>query len=345
MIIIIPTLATLRIPLFNSLNIKLNDKLVVLVKDLETKDRERGAFEKCEFEWHLFSRDTLSKLAKSHEVIVVTNTRDAVTCFVYKIYGKKIVFWIGETETTYAVRTKSVQKKFLKYVTLKSIDAFACYSYESCNFLARKYGIAAHKLFHLPQSIDYDSFDSALKIHKEGILKFVVISRLTKMKYVSRLVTEFTTFQNKFPEVELDIYGEGEEKQILEEMTKATNFIQVKGFVPYAHVPETLKRYDVFIMQTLQDSWGLTVNEAIASRLAVIMSECAPAKELITHRKTGFIYNPTISEDYQSALSWIMENRNRLGSMSDENYRNLIASYHYVKSADAFCKIENYLKK
>lgn len=345
MIFILPTLATLRIPFLNKLNDMLKGRLVVLIKEESTRDRERGELEKCNFKYHIFTKKILKREMQKEQIVVVTNTRDALQLMRFRFAGAKVIYWLGETETTYSFRTGTLLKKFIKYWTYKNIDMFACYSQETIDFLTRRYAINPRLLHHVPQSIDYSAFAKQSCLVDHNNVRFVVISRLDRTKNISRLIEEFAAAQKQYQNISLDIYGRGDQYSQLLHQSENLPFVNIRGFVPYKNVPNTLSKYNVFIMQTLQDSWGLTVNEAITAKLLVVISKYAPAKELIRHNASGYIFDPNNSESYTKAFNWVMDNLNISKKITNKNYNNVVTHYHSDLSAEAFFDIRRKLRQ
>lgn len=336
-------MASLRIPMFNELNRLLDGNLLILLKETQTKDREAAWFELCEFDWKIYNDVELSKEVAKHKVLVVTNTKDALTHLHYKLNGVKIVYWMGENSQTFRFRSKTIPKKLSKQLIYKGIDYFAAYSQESIEFLKEKYSIT--RAIQVPQSVDYYSFEERVKGVDNEKIRFLVVSRLIENKLLARLIDEFIKLKCKYPNIILDIYGKGPEDVNLRRQVNNVDFINVKGFLSYKDVLAKYCEYDYFFMQTIEDSWGLTVNEAIASKLGIIVSKYAPAKEMISNGKSGFVYDPYRSQDYDDALRWAIDNRENLDKITESNYTNAIDNYGYDKSAKAFFRINKLLSE
>jgi glycosyltransferase involved in cell wall biosynthesis len=339
-------LATLRIPMFNKLNELLNGDLLVLLKATQTTDRESAEFDKCEFDWDIYNERFIKERAGKGETLVVSNTRDAFTMLKYKhLNGTKIVFWIGETEQTYKFRTNTLLKKCFKYFVYKQIDFFACYSQETIKFLENKYNIDVSKKLQIPQSIEYDAFIKDKKYSEDGKIRFLVISRLIRNKFLLRLIDEFILLQRVHKNITLDIYGKGEDESQIRESIQSIDFIKLNSFVGYSEVPNIYNKYDYFIMQTVEDIWGLTVNEAIASKLGILVSKYAPAREMIVHDETGYIYNPYDSYSYKNAIEWAIIKFNSLDGLTEDNYIHALDYYNHTQAAQAYCEINTIMKK
>jgi glycosyltransferase involved in cell wall biosynthesis len=94
---------------------------------------------------------------------------------------------------------------------------------------------------------------------------------------------------------------------------------------------------DVFILPSKgpAETWGLSVNEAMANGKPVIVSnKCGCAIDLIEDYKNGFIFESENKEDLSNKLLQLYSQRNSISIMK-ENAKNKIASYSFIKVAQA----------
>lgn len=76
---------------------------------------------------------------------------------------------------------------------------------------------------------------------------------------------------------------------------------------------------DIFVLPTLNDSWGLVVNEAIHYGLAVICSSAAAAIELVDDA-TGLRVQPGDPDGLHLAMAALISNQRLLRRMQMNNY-------------------------
>jgi glycosyltransferase involved in cell wall biosynthesis len=67
---------------------------------------------------------------------------------------------------------------------------------------------------------------------------------------------------------------------------------KVVGPLPYERLGAHFEAADVFVLPTLEDTWGMVVSEAMAFGKPVLCSMYAGAKELVQHGVNGFIFDP-----------------------------------------------------
>ena len=196
-------------------------------------------------------------------------------------------------------------KEFIKKVILQGYSAAFVAGTESKNYLLNL-GFKREKIFWPWDVIDNNFFENS--IYKESISEkyFLCVSRLLKRKNLINLIKSFADYQNKGGKWGLKIIGSGnqygrliESREILVDKSsfEIINWLQLDQLIKY------YKGASAFILPSYFDNWGLVVNEAIASGLPCIVSKnCGCAVDLISHNKSGFIFDPTNN----SELSFLM---------------------------------------
>ena len=70
---------------------------------------------------------------------------------------------------------------------------------------------------------------------------------------------------------------------------RGTEGIDVLGSMPQPALAAELRRADVLVLPSRNDSYGMVVAEALASGTPVLVSEMVGAKDLVSEGKTGWI--------------------------------------------------------
>jgi len=105
----------------------------------------------------------------------------------------------------------------------------------------------------------------------EKIYKYIYPARFVKMKNHKLLIEAFISFHNKFPNTQLYLYGEGNEKdKVVKDILnkKANKFIFVEPYMN--NVTEMYNSADFLISTSLYEGFGLTIVEAISYGLPVL---------------------------------------------------------------------------
>lgn len=132
-------------------------------------------------------------------------------------------------------------------------------------------------------------FESRQNVDKHGIpekLKFVSIGSFKHQKNFDTLVKAFNLLDpEKFS---LDIYGDGPEREKLEQLLKQYQLKHVKLKGSAADIDKVLIAYDAFILASRYEGFGLAPLEAAAVGLPLLLSEIDVFKEVTKGYATYF---------------------------------------------------------
>lgn len=155
----------------------------------------------------------------------------------------------------------------------------------------------------------------------------VYIGRLSKWdKRVDRLLRIWKAIQKQYPNWNLEILGDGPEKESLEEMAIKLNLsnYHFRGFVD---IKEYLPRASILVMTSSSEGFPMVILEAANYGLVPIAYNISSGiSHLIKDSETGFLINPFDSKEYINKLSILMsdaELRSRIGN----NAREMAKSY------------------
>lgn len=132
--------------------------------------------------------------------------------------------------------------------------------------------------------------------------KFLFVGRLAKEKNLKLLIEVFA----QLPHLTLTIIGEGKEKSSLQSL--ASRNVKILGHVPNSLLPQYYQQHDIFVLPSLQEPWGLVVEEALFYGLPVIASNrVGCAIDLIQTYEVGALFDPTLIETLHSAIEWTID--------------------------------------
>jgi glycosyltransferase involved in cell wall biosynthesis len=137
---------------------------------------------------------------------------------------------------------------------------------------------------------------------------FLAINRFVTKKNLPLLISSYAKYRQQKGDLAWDLVlsGDGElrpqiEKQINE--LDLTKFVHLPGFLQQEELLPYFAHANCFIHASIQEQWGLVVNEAMAAGLPVIVSHrCGCFEDLVIEGVNGFGFDP---ED-QEALTQLM---------------------------------------
>ena len=147
------------------------------------------------------------------------------------------------------------------------------------------------------------------------------------MKNVSLQIKATRHIVKQFPQAELWIVGDGEQRQALEELCyplPVTRYVKFFGW--QENVEKFYRQADVFLLTSNSEGWGLAVVEAAAQGLPIIMTDVGLAGEVIKNNESGIVIPVDDQKELEKAMIKLIadaELRERLGRSAAEAVKKL----------------------
>ncbi len=144
-----------------------------------------------------------------------------------------------------------------------------------------------------------------------------IIARLSDVKGIDVLINAFPEVLAAFPQAQLWIVGEGPERMSLEKMVEVKGLSMRVRFEPEVNrTANILPILDVFVMPSLQEGLGLSVMEAQAAGIPVVVSEVGGLPDLVIEGKTGLLAPPGDSETLARKIIQMLKDPRQARSMA-----------------------------
>jgi glycosyltransferase involved in cell wall biosynthesis len=250
-------------------------------------------------------------------------------------------------------------KKILRRLFLKFIFSFidiALYTGEANKAYFEAHGIKENAMFFMPHAIDNNRFfvskkteDDALSF-REGIgipanaLVFLFAGKLESKKQPDVLVDAFLAINN--PQTYLIIAGSGELEELIKAKTKNKSNIKLIGFQNQLFMPILYASCNVFVLPSRgpNETWGLSINEAMAAGKAIIVSDaCGASYDLVKNKKNGLIFNKNKVNSLKESLQYFMDDialANKMGRESLERIKNYTYEHDCIALETLLSKIK-----
>lgn len=98
------------------------------------------------------------------------------------------------------------------------------------------------------------------------------------------------------------------------------------GWVDYGLIGSYFQNADVFVLPTLEDTWGMVILESMVFGKPVLCSRLAGAAEMIVDGVNGYLFNPKEPEEIAKLMRGFIDNPGLIPSMGKESQR-LISQY------------------
>lgn len=151
----------------------------------------------------------------------------------------------------------------------------------------------------------------ALRQERESAnpLRIVMVSRLEHGKKGQDLLIEAAAKLNGI--VHVDFIGEGSSREYLESLVKKLNAESIVSFLgvkPQPYIAEHLADYDLFVQPSRWEGFGLTVAEAMAAKVPVIVSEGQGPAEVTCGNLYGWTFENGNADDLAAKIKYIYDN-------------------------------------
>jgi glycosyltransferase involved in cell wall biosynthesis len=104
---------------------------------------------------------------------------------------------------------------------------------------------------------------------------------------------------------------------------KLKKYIEFKNYVTGAEMIELYKDSDVFVFVNDGFTWGISVFEAVAAKLPVIITNNIGAVDLIKENQTGWVVSPRAPIEVAEAITEIIDNRELAEKIANKAYSDV----------------------
>ena len=135
------------------------------------------------------------------------------------------------------------------------------------------------KTFVLNNFVSDDFFNLKKKSSYQGgeALKLIAVGTLKSLKNFEYLLEIFTHLKDY--NISLDIYGRGDPTKYQEVIDRTQVKVRMMG--PTSSLQDLLPEYDLFIMPSKFEGFGLSIFEAMAAGVPVMVSDISPLRSII----------------------------------------------------------------
>ena len=210
-------------------------------------------------------------------------------------YGRKDTLKISE-QHVYDINDKYIEK----LNKLKNIDYLMPVSK---NLLDEYKGKVHIKMQYIPLALNYYPKDNELsQVNNKNL---IAIGRLDKVKGFADLITIMDILVDKDPEIKLNIFGDGPEKESLQELIKEKHLeknIKLWGFKKYTFIKDYLKSSSLYLMTSFEESFGLVVIEAMSYGIPCIAFDSAKGVLDVINEDNGYLISNRDIELYTKTI-------------------------------------------
>lgn len=180
------------------------------------------------------------------------------------------------------------------------------------NSLIKYEFIPENKIFVLPNCIDYQKYNDAMIRKLISNKKEVVIGtvgRLEREKGLNYLLLAMKIILTRFPNVKLDIIGDGSALNELKNLSKKINISNsVNFFGKFVDVIPFYNKMDIFVLPSILEGFGIVLLEAMASGIPIVATNVDGIREVVINMSSGLLVPPKSPKAIADAISNLIEN-------------------------------------
>ncbi|OQP66884.1 hypothetical protein A3860_00505 [Niastella vici] len=247
-----------------------------------------------------------------------------------------------------------IRRFFLRWV-FSHVD-FALYAGTNNKMYFRKHGLKEHQLVFVPHAIDNERFCNNPEVNEQKArdwrkrlnindsdLVVLFAGKFESKKNPELLLKVASEIPNK--DIRFILVGNGHLDSTLKNAANGDPRIHFLDFQNQNLMPVVYRLGDVFILPSNGpgETWGLAVNEAMASSRTIMVSDkVGCGVDLVSH-KNGIIFPHGKHVECVSFLTALLENRKKLAEMNRESEKR-ITDFSYERIVRAVLNILDTLK-
>lgn len=143
------------------------------------------------------------------------------------------------------------------------------------------------------------------------VIRFVTVARLSDIKRIDLMVILFKRCLMKVKNIELYIYGEGDNRAALEKAIRQSgleNKVFLMGYLKNVH--ETICNCDIYLMTSYQEGFPNSLSEAMAVGLPSISFCCHEGlRELIENNECGYLIAEGDEDGFVDKMEFLATHR------------------------------------
>lgn len=192
-----------------------------------------------------------------------------------------------------------------------------------------------------PVFIDRNNYPSSV-VRKKRI---ITVGRLHPQKNHKLLIDSFALIASMFPDYSLEIYGDGELKNITQEYINEKKMgSQIKLMGTSKEIYNEMFDASVFVLSSDYEGLPNTLIEAMALGIPCISTDCKPggARDIITHKEDGIIVPRNNPERMSEAIKYLLSNPDkseRMAAKASENMKKFQPGIVYDKWETYFGRV------
>ncbi len=214
---------------------------------------------------------------------------------------------------------KKINKSDKKYMSKEIVWKLSNYFYNKCDLVTapsesmkeelKKKGLRTKVIF-LSNGLKLDSFLPKEKYSRKA--KLLHVGRISFEKNIDIVIKSISILREEFPDIKLDIIGDGPALKSLRLMTKKLDLernVHFLGCIEHGKLNMLYKEYDIFITASTIETQGVVILEAMASGLPIVGVRRLAINDLVKNDINGYVAEPFDEKGMAEKIKILYKNR------------------------------------
>lgn len=247
--------------------------------------------------------------------------------------GVPVIPWL--CASTHTERNNGfLRENFRKWIVAKA-PCVCTNLTEATEYLVKGLGASETKIFQTPYTIDVAQFNMKILSVRERALElkgelglrgtiYLYVGQTIPRKGLRELVRGVVAVDNELLQDSSFLFVGGRLPDDVKNslMERKVHFVEIP-FVQPRDLPQYYALSDVFTFPSLEDEWGIVLNEAAAAGLPIIASKFAAATaDLVEDNVNGFVIDPCDPGQVAAAIGKVVaKSREGLARLGNASFR------------------------
>lgn len=247
----------------------------------------------------------------------------------------------------------------VRYILFPSLRNRLCVTqHDVCDAYNSKYLHKIKRIYAISNTVKQDIWNR-VQIHSEVVLNGITPELINHSHYKNnnkfRIVQVSRLMHNKkgqhiliqavhnlittgYTSLSVDFIGDGPSKDFLQLMVKELNmenYIHFLGAKDQTYIFSHLHEYDLFVQPSIYEGFGLTVTEAMAAMVPVLVSNNQGPLEIIDNGRFGYVFQNQNVDDCTEKIKMFLNGKNDK-NMINTAYKRVITIYNVKVTAKTY---------
>ncbi len=248
-----------------------------------------------------------------------------------------------------------------KYLFIPSIRKKTCVTqHDVCTKRNSRYLYLSKRIYAISNIVKEDIFKWT-GLHSEVVLNgimpelishksqfinngfhIVQVSRLMHQKKGQHILIKAADLLVKrgYTDFSVSFIGDGESREYLQTLVDELHlnqYIHFLGAKDQTYIFRHLCEYDLFVQPSIWEGFGLTVAEAMAAKIPVLVSDNQGPLEIIDYGKYGYSFKSQDSADCADKIQLFLDKKNDSFQI-EKAYNRVLELYNVKNTADTYLK-------